>query len=72
MAVNLRGIFRELQSRTTNHARAGYGKTINISSTTALRGPQTLIHYMTSKGGAQRAKWFVSKVSIPINPRVSS
>jgi 3-oxoacyl-[acyl-carrier protein] reductase len=51
MAVNLRGTW--LASRAVvPHMRArGYGKIINISSGTALKGSASRIHYVTSKAG---------------------
>jgi 3-oxoacyl-[acyl-carrier protein] reductase len=51
MAVNLRGIFLSCKAVLPSMREQGYGKIINISSTTALRGPRTMIHYVTSKGG---------------------
>jgi 3-oxoacyl-[acyl-carrier protein] reductase len=51
MAVNLRGIFLSCKAVLPAMRQQGYGKIINISSTTALRGPRTMIHYTTSKGG---------------------
>jgi 3-oxoacyl-[acyl-carrier protein] reductase len=51
MAVNLRGIFLSCKAVLPTMRQQRYGKVINISSTTALRGPRTMIHYVTSKGG---------------------
>ena len=51
MAINLRGPW--LASRAVYPAmkQQGYGKIINISSGTALKGSNNRIHYVTSKAG---------------------
>jgi 3-oxoacyl-[acyl-carrier protein] reductase len=51
MAVNLRGVFLCCKAILPTMRQQGYGKIIDISSTTALRGPRTMLHYVTSKGG---------------------
>src|SRR5262249_30120779 len=51
MAVNLRGVFLCCKAVLPTMKQQGKGKIINISSGTALSGPPTRIHYVTSKAG---------------------
>lgn len=51
MAVNLRGMFLACKAVLPAMKKQGKGKIINISSGTALSGPPTRIHYVTSKAG---------------------
>jgi 3-oxoacyl-[acyl-carrier protein] reductase len=51
MAVNLRGTWLACRAVIPQMRKQGYGKIINISSGTALKGSASRIHYVTSKAG---------------------
>jgi 3-oxoacyl-[acyl-carrier protein] reductase len=51
MAVNLRGMWLASRAAVAHMRKNGYGKIINISSGTALKGSASRIHYVTSKAG---------------------
>jgi len=51
MAVNLRGTWLASCAVIPQMRRQRYGKIINISSGTALKGSSSRIHYVTSKAG---------------------
>jgi 3-oxoacyl-[acyl-carrier protein] reductase len=51
MAVNLRGTWLASRAVIPHMRKQGYGKIINISSGTALKGSASRIHYVTSKAG---------------------
>lgn len=51
MAVNLRGIWLMSRAFVPGMQERGYGKVVNISSGTALKGSASRIHYVTSKAG---------------------
>lgn len=51
MAVNLRGTWLMCRTFVPGMQERGYGKVINISSGTALKGHTGRIHYVTTKGG---------------------
>jgi 3-oxoacyl-[acyl-carrier protein] reductase len=51
MAVNLRGTWLASRAVIPQMRKQGYGKIINISSGTALKGSPGRIHYVTSKAG---------------------
>ena len=51
MAVNLRGTWLACRAVVPHMRARGYGKIINISSGTALKGSASRIHYVTSKAG---------------------
>jgi 3-oxoacyl-[acyl-carrier protein] reductase len=51
MAVNLRGTWLACCAVIPQMRRQGYGKIVNISSGTALKGSASRIHYVTSKAG---------------------
>ena len=51
MAVNLRGTWLACRAVIPHMRARGYGKIINISSGTALKGSASRIHYVTSKAG---------------------
>jgi 3-oxoacyl-[acyl-carrier protein] reductase len=51
MAVNLRGIWLMTRAFVPGMQERGYGKVVNISSGTALKGSASRIHYVTSKAG---------------------
>jgi 3-oxoacyl-[acyl-carrier protein] reductase len=51
MAVNLRGTWLASRAVIPHMRKQGYGKIVNISSGTALKGSASRIHYVTSKAG---------------------
>jgi 3-oxoacyl-[acyl-carrier protein] reductase len=51
MAVNLRGTWLACRAVIPDMRKRGYGKIINVSSGTALKGSVSRIHYVTSKAG---------------------
>jgi len=51
MAVNLRGTWLASRAVIPQMRKQRYGKIINISSGTALKGSASRIHYVTSKAG---------------------
>ena len=51
MSVNLKGTWLASCAVIPQMRRQGYGKIINISSGTALKGSPSRIHYVTSKAG---------------------
>src|SRR5947207_15443513 len=51
MAVNLRGTWLASRAVIPQMRKQRYGKIINISSGTALKGSPSRIHYVTSKAG---------------------
>ena len=51
MAVNLRGTWLACRAVIPQMRKQHYGKIINISSGTALKGSASRIHYVTSKAG---------------------
>lgn len=51
MAVNLRGIWYACRAVVPHMRRNGYGKIVNISSSTVFERTGTRIHYVTSKAG---------------------
>src|SRR3989441_3020481 len=51
MAVNLRGTWLACRAVIPQMRKQKYGKIINISSGTALKGSASRIHYVTSKAG---------------------
>lgn len=51
MAVNLRGPWLASRAVIPQMRKQGYGKIINVSSSTALRGSASRIHYVASKAG---------------------
>jgi 3-oxoacyl-[acyl-carrier protein] reductase len=51
MAVNLRGTWLACRAVVPQMRRQRYGKIINVSSSTALKGSTSRIHYVTSKAG---------------------
>ena len=51
MAVNLKGTWLASRAVIPQMRKQGYGKIINISSGTALKGSASRIHYVTSKAG---------------------
>jgi 3-oxoacyl-[acyl-carrier protein] reductase len=51
MRVNLRGTWLASRAVVEHMRKRGYGKIINISSGTALKGSANRIHYVTSKAG---------------------
>ncbi len=50
MAVNVRGVYLCLKAVVPVMKRAGYGKIINISSSTVQMGVPMMLHYVSSKG----------------------
>ncbi|MET4783505.1 glucose 1-dehydrogenase [Glaciihabitans sp. UYNi722] len=51
MAINLRGPWLAARAVFPAMTKQGYGKVVNISSGTALKGSASRIHYVTSKAG---------------------
>jgi 3-oxoacyl-[acyl-carrier protein] reductase len=51
MAVNLRGMWYTCRAAVPEMRRNGYGKIVNISSSTVFERTGTRIHYVTSKAG---------------------
>jgi 3-oxoacyl-[acyl-carrier protein] reductase len=51
MSVNLKGAWLASRAVIPQMRKQGYGKIINISSGTALKGSPSRIHYVTSKAG---------------------
>jgi NAD(P)-dependent dehydrogenase (short-subunit alcohol dehydrogenase family) len=50
MAVNVKGTWLAARAVSPIMKAKGYGKIVNISSTTAYIGPPLLLHYVASKG----------------------
>jgi NAD(P)-dependent dehydrogenase (short-subunit alcohol dehydrogenase family) len=50
MAVNVRGVFNCVQAVVPYMKERGYGKIVNVCSTTVFAGAAGLLHYVTSKG----------------------
>ena len=51
MAVNLRGTWLACRAVVPQMRKQRYGKIINISSSTAIKGSASRIHYVTTKAG---------------------
>ena len=51
MSVNVKGTWLACCAVIPHMRKQGYGKIINISSSTALKGSPSRIHYVTSKAG---------------------
>lgn len=51
MQINLKGVWLACRAVVPVMKQQGYGKIVNISSGTALKGVPTRIHYVTSKAG---------------------
>jgi 3-oxoacyl-[acyl-carrier protein] reductase len=50
LTVNVRGTWQVCKAVVPHMVSAGYGKIVNISSGTALKGSASRIHYVSSKG----------------------
>ena len=50
MAVNIRGVFNCIKAATPTMRERGYGKIVNISSSTVYSGVPLMLHYVASKG----------------------
>jgi len=50
MRVNIRGLWLMSKAVVPVMRRRGYGKIVNIASTTALKGTPMMLHYVSSKG----------------------
>ncbi len=50
MAINTRGVFNSIKAVTPAMKSRGYGKIINISSSTIYSGVPLMLHYVASKG----------------------
>ena len=50
MAINTRGVFNCVKAATPEMKKKGYGKIINISSSTIYSGVPLMLHYVASKG----------------------
>lgn len=53
MAINTRGVFNCIKAATPVMKAAGYGKVINISSSTIYSGVPLMLHYVASKGAIE-------------------
>jgi 3-oxoacyl-[acyl-carrier protein] reductase len=51
VAVNLKGVFLCTQAVVPHMIRSGWGKIVNVSSTSGIIGPPDQSHYCASKGG---------------------
>jgi len=51
MAINLKGPFLCCQAAIPDMLQAGWGRIINISSSSAQTGAKSMAHYVASKGG---------------------
>ena len=51
MGVNVKGTWLACRAVVPQMRKQGYGKIINVSSGTALKGSPSRIHYVTSKAG---------------------
>jgi 3-oxoacyl-[acyl-carrier protein] reductase len=51
VAVNLKGVFLCTQAVVPHMLRSGWGKIVNVSSTSGIVGPPNQAHYCASKGG---------------------
>jgi 3-oxoacyl-[acyl-carrier protein] reductase len=51
MSVNVKGTWLASRAVIPQMRKQGYGKIINVSSSTALKGSPSRIHYVTSKAG---------------------
>ena len=51
VAVNLKGVFLCTQAVVPHMIRNGWGKIVNVSSTSGIIGPANQAHYCASKGG---------------------
>jgi len=49
--VNLNGVFHCIQAVLPDMIEAGWGRIVNISSSSAQSGQQYMVHYVTSKAG---------------------
>ncbi len=50
MAINTRGVFNCVKAAAPEMKKKGYGKIINISSSTIYSGVPLMLHYVASKG----------------------
>ena len=50
MAINTRGVFNSIKAAAPEMKKKGYGKVINISSSTIYSGVPLMLHYVASKG----------------------
>lgn len=50
MAINTRGVFNSIKAATPVMKEKGYGKIVNISSSTIYSGVPLMLHYVASKG----------------------
>ena len=50
MQINVRGTFEVIKAVVPHMRQQGYGKIVNIGSSSVLKGAQMLLHYTASKG----------------------
>ena len=50
MAINTRGVFNCIKAAAPEMKKKGYGKIVNISSSTIYSGVPLMLHYVASKG----------------------
>jgi NAD(P)-dependent dehydrogenase (short-subunit alcohol dehydrogenase family) len=72
MAVNVRGTFLCTKAALPLMRKHGYGKIINLSSTTMLSGLSHRLHYVTSKGAVTAMTRAMARELGPSGIRVNS
>jgi len=72
MAVNVRGTFLCTRAAVPLMRRNGYGKIINLGSTTMLSGLSHRLHYVTSKGAVAAMTRSLARELGPYGIRVNS
>jgi NAD(P)-dependent dehydrogenase (short-subunit alcohol dehydrogenase family) len=72
MAVNVRGTFLCTKAAIPPMRKNGYGKIINLSSTTMLSGLSHRLHYVTSKGAITAMTRAMARELGPYGIRVNS
>jgi NAD(P)-dependent dehydrogenase (short-subunit alcohol dehydrogenase family) len=72
MAVNVRGTFLCVRAAIPVMRRNGYGKIINLSSTTMLSGLSHRLHYVTTKGAITAMTRSMARELGPSGIRVNS
>lgn len=71
MDVNVRGTFEAIRAVTPEMQKKGYGKIVNISSTTVFVGQPMLLHYVTSKGAVLAMTRSLARELGPLGIRIN-